>query len=351
MARWGVAERSARWFGGALKNGYRTRAVLQPSRSADGKWHLRFGQTPLFEGVCVSDCQNQSPGLRRLIPQILSAFSNQQAPYWPEMREGSIRHLIVETDGTAAENQARVIVSTHGPMHEPSMSAFADRLFQTCGVEVYGDALPKRNAGLYAKPRLLTPSTRMRHHAGEHPFSVSPKSWWSQSPSSITIVSEQAARLANLRPSDRVLEVGCGVGTLGVLIGGAVTAWCGIDRERSAIADARRNSDGKGEHYTFYVGDGEHWLRKLVTRPGPDVLFLHGMRQRFGDSFMRLAATMAPRTIIYIAPNPNALFEDVLSLPHYELSEVGLIDNTPNSGHWLTMARLTKGLAERTRRD
>ena len=60
---------------------------------------------------------------------------------------------------------------------------------------------------------------------------------------------------------------------------------------------------------------------------------------------MRLAGVMSPKTIVYIAPNPNALFEDVLSLPNYEVSEVGLIDNTPNSGHWLTMVSLTKRLA------
>ena len=339
------------WYGGAKRDGYRTRVVLRPFVDSDGQWHLRFGQTPTFDGVCVSECRAHTTALRSLVPKIIGAFSADERAYWPEATEGSIRYVIVETDGAVRNAKSRIIVSTHGVMKPTALKALALRLFACTGAEVYADALPKRNAGLYSNPVLMTPSQNLRHKAAACDFTVSPKSWWSQSPESVETLAEHAARLAQLSATDHVLEVGCGVGTLGVLLGHEVSNWLGIDRERSAILDAQKNARAIGDHYRFYVGDGEHWLRKLAGRTKVDVVFLHGMRAAFGQHFMRLLKTLSPRKVIYISPSPRALFEDLTGLLGYTLTEVGIIDNTPNSGHWLTMVSLTKTLEACRRTD
>lgn len=332
------------WFGGAQKNGYRTRVVLQPNIDQSGSWRLNFGQTPFFEGVCASDCRNQSLGVRRLVPLILPSLSSMEKPYWPEKETGSIRHLILETDGSIAESKARIIVSTHGPMPMQQMNRLALRLHEATGAAIYGDALPKRNAGLYAHPKLVVGDEEMRHFAASQRFRVSPKSWWSQSPSSVDAMHQSVRELAALTQEDQVLEIGCGVGTLGNLVGDRVAHWLGVDRERSAVMDAQYNCSDKGTHYEFFVGDGEHWLRKLLGRYHPSVVVLHGMRQRFGTTCMRLLSAMKPARIVYVAPNATSLLTDFKDMSGYELVEMGVVDNTPYSGHCLTIALVAKTL-------
>jgi tRNA/tmRNA/rRNA uracil-C5-methylase (TrmA/RlmC/RlmD family) len=127
--------------------------------------------------------------------------------------------------------------------------------------------------------------------------------------------------------------------------------WLGIDHERCAIDDAQHNAKQLGSRYTFRVGDGEHWLRKLAGRSCYSVIILHAMRMPFGPSFMKLAGTMKPRRVIYIAPNPTALFKDIDHLKAYELNEIVLLDHTPGSGHYLTVAVLSQSLKAAGNRD
>ena len=134
------------------------------------------------------------------------------------------------------------------------------------------------------------------------------------------------------------------MGTVPIMLNRQDVDWLGIDHERSAIDDAQHNAQHLGERYAFRVGDGEHWLRKLVGRVDYSVLILHAMRMPFGLRFMKLARTMQPRRLIYIAPNPTALFKDAAHLNDYALDEVVLLDHTPGSGHYLTVAVLSQSL-------
>ena len=325
--------------------GYRNRAVIQPTKGSNGQWQLSFSRTPTVECVNLQDCLIQSPGIRHLCVAVQKALGSEYEAYTPDQNVGALRHIILATNRLPDENQCRVTLAFHGPTDIAKIERFQNNLSDhSKALELYIDELPKRNAGLMSNPKLVYRSTCFRPEINERSFQVSPRSWWTQTPLSFNGLIRSLRRLLNLVTEDRVLEIGCGVGTVPVSLARSDVSWLGIDHERSAVVDAQCNARHLGDRYEFRVGDGEHWLRKLVGRTHFSVLILHAMRMPFGASFMRLAAAMKPRVVVYIAPNPTALLKDIEQLTTYTLDELVLLDHTPGSGHYLTIAVLSQAL-------
>ncbi len=325
--------------------GYRNRAVLQPTKTVNGQWQLSFSRTPSFEGVALKDCLIQSPGIRKLCLVVQQVLGDEHEAYIPDQTVGSIRHIILATSDMPDEHDCRVTFAFHGPADAAKIAVVKDRLARLIPrVEFYVDELPKRNAGLMSKPVLIFQSSSFQPRIQAQSFQVSPRSWWTQTPMSFKGLLTTIKRFSQLVEGDRVLEIGCGVGTVPIMLNRLDIDWLGIDHERCAVDDAQHNAKHLGARYTFRVGDGEHWLRKLAGRTPYSVLILHAMRMPFGTSFMKLAGAMKPRRLIYIAPNPTALLKDISVLEGYQLDETLLLDHTPGSGHYLTVAVLSQSL-------
>ncbi|MGB0647659.1 MAG: hypothetical protein ACPGQS_10815 [Bradymonadia bacterium] len=327
------------------RTGYRNRAIVQPVRDHDSTWHLRFGRTPSFDGVELEMCLTQSPGIRALCEKVCSALGDEHEPYSDEEQVGSLRHIILATTDLPNERGNRVIFAFHGHCDLNKFERLKSRLIASIdALELFIDELPKRNAGLQSKPILQHRTATFLPKVGGRDFTVSPTSWWTQTPLSVPGLIATLDRFIQLSPDDRVVEIGCGVGTVRALLNTPCESWIGIDHERSAIDDAKLNVDTKALRTAFYVGDGTHWLRKLSGRAEVTCLLIHAMRLPFGSHFMKLAQALQPSRCVYIAPNPTSLFRDLEQLTDFELTELVLIDHTPGSGHYLTVALLSQSV-------
>ena len=113
---------------------------------------------------------------------------------------------------------------------------------------------------------------------------------------------------------------------------------------RSAVSDAQFNATQAGiENLTFITGRAEHSLRKLAARSTPcDLALVHAMRSPMGEKAMMGLNALAPRKILYLAPQLNAFLKDLDGLKSYEIERIGSVDQTPATGHLLTICLLNK---------
>lgn len=325
--------------------GYRNRAIVQPVKGCDSTWHLRFGRTPSFDGIELETCLTQSPGIRTLCAKVRIALGDEFEAYSEEEKDGSLRHIILATSDLPIERGNRIIFAFHGHCDLEKFERLKSRLIASIdSLELFIDELPKRSAGLYSKPSLQHRTAMFQPELDGRNFTVSPRSWWTQTPLSVPGLIATLDRLIALSPDDRVLEIGCGVGTVRAFLNWPCASWIGIDHERSAIDDAKLNVDMAQLCTEFYVGDGTHWLRKLSGRAEVTCLLIHAMRLPFGSHFMKLAQRFQPTRCVYIAPNPTSLFRDLEHWTEFDLTELVLIDHTPGSGHYLTVALLSQSV-------
>lgn len=136
---------------------------------------------------------------------------------------------------------------------------------------------------------------------------------------------------AEIRPTDLVLDLYCGIGTLTCLAARKAQKAVGIEQVHAAIADARLNARNNGlENLTFHSGDAEALLPELVSAGMvPDVVILDPPRAGARKEVLDALLLAGPRTICYISCDPATLARDleILTSPgDYRIHTVKPVD-------------------------
>ena len=160
----------------------------------------------------------------------------------------------------------------------------------------------------------------------------------------------QAVDWLNLKSSDRVLDLFCGLGNFTLAIARKVAHVTGVEGSAESVTRASFNASLNGiENAEFYQAD----LAALIegSRKGNDwlssqygALVLDPPRAGAKEIIEQMAAEM-PDKVLYISCNPATLARDagVLVEQGYRLERLGVMDMFPQTGHVESMALFIKG--------
>ena len=138
--------------------------------------------------------------------------------------------------------------------------------------------------------------------------------------------------------SDRVYDLYCGIGTIGLLMAPRVREVWGLELVEEAIADAIANARlNEVENAHFFAGDVRLALRELVERAGrPDMLVVDPPRSGLSQKVVRRVIEAGPRRIVYVSCNPTTLAPNAAQLVTdggYRLRRVRAVDMFPQTPH------------------
>jgi 23S rRNA (uracil1939-C5)-methyltransferase len=156
-----------------------------------------------------------------------------------------------------------------------------------------------------------------------------------------------AAEMAGLTGGERVFDIFCGIGTLGLTLASVAGEVWGIEIVPEAIADAEENARLNGiENAHFRTGDARKEIRPLLEEAGrPDVVVVDPPRAGLSKKVVRrLIECDAPR-IIYVSCNPTTLAPNAAQLEEagYRVRRVRPVDMFPQTPHIECAALLEKG--------
>jgi 23S rRNA (uracil1939-C5)-methyltransferase len=155
-----------------------------------------------------------------------------------------------------------------------------------------------------------------------------------------------AADAAGLGGDERLFDVFCGIGTLGLALAGRAGEVWGIELVPEAVADAERNAELNGiANARFRVGDARKEIRPLLEEAGrPDVVIVDPPRAGLSKKVVRrLIECDAPR-IVYVSCNPTTLAPNAAQLVEagYRLRRVKPVDMFPQTPHIECVATLER---------
>src|SRR3954447_4860909 len=158
----------------------------------------------------------------------------------------------------------------------------------------------------------------------------------------------EAAEAAALTGSERLYDLFCGIGTIGLSMAGAARELWGVELVEQAIADAQRNAalNGIGTAH-FVAGDVRTELRPLVDRAGkPDVVLVDPPRAGLSQKVVRRILETEPKRIVYISCNPTTLAPNARQMADvgYELRYVKAVDMFPQTPHIECVALLERSI-------
>lgn len=155
-----------------------------------------------------------------------------------------------------------------------------------------------------------------------------------------------AAEYAALSGNERLFDLYCGIGTIGMTMAKAAGEVWGLEIVPEAITDAERNAErNKIENIHFMAGSARTGVRPLVEKAGkPDVVVIDPPRAGLSQKIVRRVLECEAKKIVYVSCNPTTLAPNAAQMVEagYTLRRIKPVDMFPQTPHIECVALLER---------
>lgn len=264
--------------------------------------------------IPVKDClieDTQASAIIQTVTKLVQSF--RLWVYNEDTGRGLMRHVLVRKG--ASTKQIMVVLVTASPEF-PHKNHFVDRLREihpeiTTIVQNVNDkkttmVLGDRNKVLYGKGYIDDVLLGLR-------FRISPGSFYQVNSAQTQVLYKKAIQAAGLTGTETVIDAYCGVGTIGMCMHAKAGRVLGIELNEQAVKDARANAKRNNlEHIQFVAADATEYMT-LMSQKGEraDVVVMDPPRSGSTQAFVKAAARIKPRRVVYVSCNPETLGRDL----------------------------------------
>ena len=215
---------------------------------------------------------------------------------------------------------------------------------RACGTPICGIVqnvnVKNTNTILGSENKTLYGSGFLKDDIGGIEFEISPLSFYQVNKPQTKKLYQIAKECAGLTGSETLLDLYCGIGTIGLFMSDKVRRIIGIETSEAAVRDARRNAEINNiTNAEYYSGKAEELIDLIKQKNyAPDVAVLDPPRKGCGKKLLSL------RRIVYISCKPSTLARDIEQLAEYGFFPQRIIpvDMFPRTPHVETVVLLTK---------
>ncbi|MBF0449356.1 MAG: 23S rRNA (uracil(1939)-C(5))-methyltransferase RlmD [Candidatus Magnetomorum sp.] len=179
-------------------------------------------------------------------------------------------------------------------------------------------------------------------YIGPFGFNISASSFFQTNTQAVAHLYQTVKTYARLKPTDRVLDLFCGTGTIAIWLADQCASVTGIENVPDAVSNANHNCEKNNiTNCRFICGDIKDSLPQLNEKA--DVVIMDPPRAGTHPKVIPHLLSMGPRRIIYVSCNPSTLARDLnLLSSDYRVAEVQPVDMFPHTFHTEAVARLEK---------
>jgi 23S rRNA (uracil1939-C5)-methyltransferase len=251
--------------------------------------------------------------------------------------EALLRNLVVREGRHTGQVQVR-LVSTPG---ELDVSSLADALRGTLGGRLSGllwtrsGQLAETTMG--GETELVSGVAELPERLGELDLRISHEAFFQTNTEMTEVLYGLVTEYAALEGWERVFDLYCGIGTIGLTLAPRAGELWGIELIEEAVANAiaaARRNEVTNAH--FFAGDTRLALPELLAKAGkPDVLVVDPPRAGLSAKVVRRIIDASPKRIVYVSCNPTTLAPNAAQLVEagWTLHRVRPVDMFPQTHH------------------
>ena len=148
--------------------------------------------------------------------------------------------------------------------------------------------------------------------------------------------------LANINEEDEVLDLYCGIGTIGMFLCRYCKHVTGVEIVESAIVNAKENAKINGfSNIDFVLGDASKNMSEYLRNK--DVVVVDPPRKGLGSKLVNELLASDVKKIVYVSCNPATLARDLdLLKEEYSFDTIYPYDMFPYTTHVESVCLLTK---------
>lgn len=295
--------------------------------------------------VPIHTCHIQHPSLTPIMAKLLEELNTySELTVWDPIRHvGVLRHCVLRHSYSKNQTLINIIVS------EP-ITEILHTITQTLAKEFdqLSGSLMSINSSI--GDHTQTESTTILHGTdtlhesiGTLNFCIPASAFFQTNTNQTHVLYSTIKKLANFKPSDELLDLYCGIGTISLFCADSVSSVTGIEEHPAAIQMANINKQENGITNTqFYEGRVKNILK--FNSFNPSVIIIDPPRAGMVPKAIKRTIEMNAKKIIYVSCNPNTCWRDIIEFRKsgYTLKTIQPIDMFPNTFHVETVTVLEK---------
>lgn len=330
---------------------YRNKVQFPVGRDKNGAPCIGFYAGRTHRIVPCPDCRLQPRVLNDIGNALCSFFAAHGIqPYDEESGKGLVRHIFLRR-GTHSGQIMVCLVCTRPkfPHSEELVTALREQFSDIASVLINVNA-KKTNVILGEETVSLYGPGYIEDTLCGVPVRLGPLSFYQVN----TLAAERlygiAAEYAQLEPSDVLLDLYCGMGTIGLSMADRCRELIGVEIVPEAIDSAKANAARMGDAVAaksrFFCADaGQAAARLAAEGLRPDVIMLDPPRKGCDETTLSAVVQMSPRRVVYVSCNPSTAARDAAWLEEhgYHAEKVQPVDLFPRTRHCECVIVLSKG--------
>lgn len=335
-----------------LTAGYRNKAQYPIASDGKGGYLIGFYAPKSHRVTEAADCPLAARGFREILGTLRAFFEAHRLTVFDAASgRGVLRHVYLRRGEVSGEVLLTLVV---GEKVFPAEGELV-RVLREAHPEIVGILLnfnsEDTNVILGREYRLLWGRDRIYDTLAGVTLSMTAPSFYQVNHAAAELLYAEARELATLTGRETLLDLYCGVGSIGLSMAKDAAEIIGVEIVESAARCAEENAAANGiENAHFYAGDAadtEGLLRRAEELRGapirPDVVILDPPRGGCDERTLDFVSSLKPSRIVYISCNPETLARDVAHLISlgYVPGIVTPVDMFPGTGHVESVVRLT----------
>lgn len=330
---------------------YRNKVQFPVGRDKDGAPCIGFYAGRTHRIVPCPDCKLQ-PGVLNDIGNTLCAFfaAHGIQPYDEERGKGLVRHIFLRRGAHSGQIMVCLVCTRPKLPHSDELVALLREKFRDIATILINVNAKKTNVILGEESVTLYGPGFIEDTLCGVPVRLGPLSFYQVNTLAAERLYGVAAEYAQLEPDDVLLDLYCGMGTIGLSMAGHCRELIGVEIIPEAIDSAKANAARMGDAVAaksrFFCADaGEAAARLAAEGLRPDVIMLDPPRKGCDETTLSAVVQMSPRRVVYVSCNPSTAARDAAWLGQhgYRAEKVQPVDLFPRTKHVECVIALSKG--------
>ncbi len=342
-------------LGSPEEDRYRNKVQFPVGLDKNGRPCIGFYAGRTHRIVPCPDCKLQ-PGVLNEIGNVLCAFFAEKGirPYSEETGKGLVRHIFLRRGAHSGQIMVCLVCTKAKLPHAEELCARLREQFADIRTILLNVNAKNTNVILGAETHTLYGPGYIEDTLCGVPVQLGPLSFYQVN----TLAAERlygiAAEYAQLTPDDALLDLYCGMGTIGLSMVDRCRELVGVEIVPEAIESAKANAARMGDAVAaksrFFCADaGQAATRLAAEGLHPDVVMLDPPRKGCDEATLSAVVRMSPRRVVYVSCNPATAARDAAWLEQngYHAEKVQPVDLFPRMKHCEAVLLLTKLNVER----
>ena len=308
---------------------YRNKAIF-PVKKIDGKKAVGIFASRSHEVIEFEECKIQNLEAQQIAKYIIKNWVG--TIYDEQTHTGTLRNIMIRVGSISKE--VMVVLVTNGMIEYDTKELIKE--FPNIKTIIINDNHEITNVVLSNINKIIYGDGVIYDNLNEFRFQISPNSFFQVNSAQTIKMYDEAIKLAELKSTDEICDLYCGIGTISIFASKYVKKVYGIEIVHSSIENAKINLKINNiNNDEFIEGDVEIAFDDFIKRGIKiDAVIVDPPRKGLDNKTIENLINTKPKKIVYVSCNPATLVRDLHMLENtFNIKQIKPIDNFPYTNH------------------